>query len=147
MAFEQVRGLLLAFKKGDGESPEEFTAFCSITAKSVNFDGQENTFAIPDCEDQDAVDWLYSEMQSKRVTINGSGTLNAPDFDDFYEWWDGGEDSNGQLIIDIPAASGGRILEGAWKVPTFSLTGNKGELSTVTITIASSGPLSKTNNT
>lgn len=147
MAFTQVRGLLLAFKKGDGASPEMFTAFCSITAKSVNFEGQENTFAIPNCEDLDAIDWLYSEMQSKRVTITGSGTLNGPDFDEFYDWWDDGEDSNGQLILDIPAASGGRILSGAWKIPNFSLVGNKGELSTVSISIASSGPLIKTNNT
>lgn len=142
-----VSGLKLLLKMGDGALPEVFTAACSITAKTVNFEGQENTFDIPDCEDPEAISWLVSEMASKRVTIEGSGTLNALDFDDFFVWWDGGEDKNCKVVIDVPNADGGRILSGAFKVPSFQLTGNRGEKMNVSITVASSGPVVKTTNT
>lgn len=143
----EVKGLLIRFKIGDGESPEQFVSACSITAKSIDHQGTEQTFAIPNCEDEDAVDWLVSEIQNKRIVITGSGTLNGPDYDDFYEWWDSGANKNCQVIIDIPAASGGRVLDGAFKCPNFQLVGNKGELSTVSITVGSSGPVTKSNNT
>ncbi|MFN3585188.1 phage tail tube protein [Phenylobacterium sp.] len=142
-----VSGLKLLLKMGDGASPEQFTAACSITAKTVNFEGQENTFDIPDCNDPEAISWLVSEMASKRVTIEGSGTLNSPDFDSFFDWWDGGQDKNCKVILDVPAVDGGRILSGAFKLPSFQLTGNRGEKANVSISVASSGPVTKTNNT
>jgi hypothetical protein len=142
-----VSGLLILLKKGDGASPEEFTAFCSISAKTINFDGQENTSEALNCDDPSAIAWLESEMQSKRVLIEGNGTLNAADFDEFYDWWDGGESANCQVVIDVAAAAGGRILEGGFKLPKFSLTGNKGEKAQVSISLGSDGPVTKTNNT
>lgn len=146
MAFKSASGLKLLLKKGDGASPEQFTAFCSITAKSLSFEGQENTFDIPDCDDPEALAWMEAEMQSKRVTVQGSGTLNTPDFDEFYEWWDSGEPANCQLVIDVSAANGGRILSGAFLLPRFELTGNRGEKMNVSINLGSTGPLTKTNN-
>lgn len=147
MAFKEASGLKLLLKKGDGASPEVFAAMCSITAKSISFDGTENTFDIPDCEDAEAIAWLVSEIQNKRVVVTGSGTLNTPDFDEFYEWWDDGSKVNCQLVIDVPSADGGRILEGGFRLPNFQLVGNRGEKMNVTITVASDGPIVKTNNT
>lgn len=147
MAFKHASGLKLLLKKGDGASPETFTAICSLTAKTIQHQGTENTFDIPDCSDPEAVSWLVSELQNKRIVVSGNGTLNTPDYDELFEWWDGGEDSNLQLVIDVPAADGGRILEGAFKLPSFEITGNRGEKMNASVTIASSGPVTKTNNT
>jgi hypothetical protein len=146
MAFKPASGIKLLFKKGDGADPEVFAIYCSILAKSISFDGTEATFDIPDCTDLEAVNWVVSEMQSKRVTLVGSGMLNTPDFDKFYEWWDSGETSNCQLVLDVPAADGGRILQGGFKLPKFQLTGNKGEKCQVSISVASDGPVTKVNN-
>jgi hypothetical protein len=142
-----VSGLKLLVKKGDGAVPEQFKSFCSVTAKTIRFEGQENTFDIADCENPDAITWLVSEMASKRVLIDGSGTLNAPDFDEYFEWWDTGVSSNCQIVLDIPAADGGRILAGAFKLPSFDLTGNRGEKVNVNLSIGSDGPVTKTDNT
>lgn len=147
MAFKHASGLKLLFKLGDGASPEVFTSFCSITAKTLQHQGTENTFDIPNCEDPDEIAWLISEIQNKRILINGSGTLNTPDYDEFYEWWDSGEARNAQAVIDVPSADGGRILEGAWKLPSFELTGNRGEKMNVSISVGSDGPITKINNT
>lgn len=147
MAFKEAAGVLLLFELGDGESPETFEALCSITAKEVDHQGTEQTFAIPTCPEDGSIDWLVSEIQNKRISITGSGMLNVPDYDTFYAWWDSGESRNAHLIIDMPAADGGRILSGAWKLPNFRLTGNKGEKMQVSITVASDGAVTKTNNT
>lgn len=147
MAFKEASGLKLLVKIGDGASPETFDAICSITAKAINFDGQENTFDIPNCEDPEAISWLVAEIQNKRVTIEGSGTLNTPDFDDLHSWWDAGESRNAQVVIDVPSVDGGRILEGAWKLPKLSITGNRGEKMSINVSIASDGAITKTNNT
>lgn len=146
MAFNPAAGIKLLFKKGDGQVPEVFSSYCSILAKSVSFDGTEATFDIPNCDDLTAVNWIVSEMQSKRVSFEGSGMLNTPDFDLFYDWWDSGLSSNCQVVLDVPAANGGRILSGAFKIPKFSLTGNKGEKCNVSISVASDGPIVKVNN-
>lgn len=147
MAHKNASGLKLLLKMGNGMSPESFAVFCSITAKTINFEGQENTFDIGDCSDPEAITWLVAEMQSKRVLVDGNGTLNTPDFDTFYTWWDGGESVNCQLVIDVAAADGGRILEGAFKLPKFQLTGEKGAKMNVSISLGSDGPITKTNNT
>jgi hypothetical protein len=147
MAFKSASGVKLLLKIGDGvEGAEAFTAYCSISAKSISFDGTEATSETPNCPVDDAISWIESEMQSKRVTIEGSGKLNTPDFDKFYDWWDAGESKNCQVVLDVVAADGGRILTGAFKMPKFSLVGNKGEKCEVTISIASDGPVVKTNN-
>ena len=106
MANKVVSGLKLLVKHGNGAVPEVFTAFCSMTAKTIRFEGQENTFDIADCEDPDAVTWLVSEIASKRVLIDGSGTLNAPDFKIFHKWWDESTSDNCQIVLDVPAGAG-----------------------------------------
>jgi hypothetical protein len=146
MAFNPASGLLLLFELGDGESPEQFDALCSMTAKTVGHQGTENTFEIPPCPTADDIAWLVSEIQNKRIVIQFSGLLNTADYDVFYSWWDSGESRNGLVTVDVPAADGGRILTAAWKLPTFDLTGNRGEKMTVSGTIASDGVVTKTNN-
>ena len=146
MAFNSASGIKLLLKVGDGADPENFNTFCSITAKSVSFDGVEATSEISNCPTDDAVAWIESEMQSKRVSFEGSGKLNTPDFDKFYDWWDGGLSKNCQIVLDVAVGLGGRILSGAFKMPKFSLTGNKGEKCEVSTSIASDGPVVKTNN-
>lgn len=147
-AFISASGVKLALLFGDGASPETFNKLCSITAKSVRFEGQEATFAIPeDCDDDEAIAWLEGEIQSKRVTIQGNGTMNTPDFETVYDMWDAGTPFNAQLILDVTAATGGRILSAAWLMPSFEMTGNKGEKVSLSLNIGSTGPLVKTNNT
>lgn len=139
-------GRKLRLKVGDGESPEEFTAFCSITSRSVTYTAKENTFDIPDCDEPDDVMWTESEIMSVRIAVDGSGVLNPLDFDAFFEWWESGESKNCELVLDIDSASGGRILTGPFKLLTMKEDGNDGDKVQISLSLASDGKVVKTNN-
>lgn len=144
---KNASGVKLLLKLGDGASPEVFAAPCSInTDRGIQFTANENTFTIIDCADPEAVAWLDSEIESLRVSASGSGMLNTPDVDDFWEWWESGESKNCQLIVDVLAANGGRIFEGGFKLLSFEINGSRGSKMEVSISFASSGPVTKANN-
>lgn len=147
-AIKYARGTKLLIKFGDGASPEAFAHYCSfITSKSVQFNATENTSTIPDCDDPDAPAWEVSEITAKRITITGSGTLNTPDFDALYEWWDGAESRNAKVVLDVPDADGGFILTAAWKITALEVTGDQGEKVNISATFGSDGAVVKTANT
>lgn len=147
-AIKHASGVKLLLKIGDGESPEVFSAPCSINAeRGINFVGEENTTTIPDCADLEAIQWVVSEITSLRVTANGAGVLNTPDVDTYFDWWKSGESRNCKLILDVPSADGGIIFSGAFKLPNFELTGNKGEKVNVSMSLASDGEVTSAANT
>ena len=146
-AIKYAKGTKLVLKFGDGGSPETFAHMCSfVLSKSVQFTANENTSTIPDCDDLDGVPWEVSEITSKRISLQGSGTLNTPDFDALYEWWDAGESRDMKVVLDVLAANGGVILTGAWKLPTMEMTGEDGEKVQISATFGSDGPVVKTAN-
>lgn len=147
-AIKHARGVSLLLKIGDGAQPEVFSAPCSINAeRGVNFVGEENTTTIPDCADLEAIQWVVSEITSLRVTASGSGVLNTPDLEDYFDWWKSGESRNCKLIMDVPSSAGGIIFSGAFKLPNFELSGNKGEKAQVSLSLASDGEVTSAANT
>lgn len=147
-AVKHVSGVKLLLKVGDGGSPEAFAHYCSINAeRGIQFQGEENTFSLPDCSDMDAIAWVVSEIASLRVLANGAGTLNGPDLMFFFEWWKSGESRNCKLVLDVPAADGGVIFSGAFKIPNFEVTANRGEKVNCSISLASDGEVTAADNT
>lgn len=49
-----VKGTKVRLLQGNGASPEVFTSFCGLTAKSINFQTNTNETFIPDCDDPEA---------------------------------------------------------------------------------------------
>lgn len=147
-AVKHASGLKLLLKLGNGATPEVFSTVCSIRAtKGVNFEGEENTFNIGDCDEPEAITWLIGEVVGKRITFDGGGVLHTPDLDKFYEWWDGGETKNCKIVLDVPGADGGIVLTGGFKLPAFNVTGNDGDKVQFSASIKSDGPVVKTANT
>lgn len=146
---KHASGVKLLLKVGNGASPEVFSTFCSINAeRGIQFQGEENTFALPDCADPEAIAWVVSEISSLRVLINGAGTLNTPDLQDFFDWWKDGETKNVQMVMDVPSADGGVIFEGGFKLPNFEVTGGgKGTKTNVSLSLASDGEVTAAANT
>ena len=147
-AIKYARGTKLMLKFGDGAEPEVFAHMCSfILSKSITFTANENTSTIPDCDDPEAIAWEVSEITSKRITLQGSGTLNTPDFDALFEWWDAGASRNMKIVLDVTAADGGAILTGAWKITGMEMSGEEGEKVQISAPFGSDGPVVKTANT
>jgi hypothetical protein len=130
---------------GDGGSPENFTAFCTVNAaRSVVGEAATNDFNIPDCEDPDLLGWLVREKVSLQYTAQGAGILNTPDVQEFSDWLEDPDPRNGQVVVDVPAVDGGVIFAGAWHLTRFEITGNRGSKMEATINIISDGPITVT---
>ncbi|MGE0828941.1 MAG: phage tail tube protein [Hyphomonadaceae bacterium] len=143
-----VPGKSLFIKVGDGGSPETFTHNCSINAqRGLQLSAQTNDVNVPDCDDPDLMAWVEREKVSLSGAINGSGVLNAPDQDLFWEWFSSADPKNVKVITDIAGASGGRVFTGAWLCTGFDITGNRGEKCQCAITLASNGAITFANNT
>lgn len=142
-----VPGKSLLIKVGDGGSPETFTHNCTINAeRGLQLSAQTNDVNVPDCDDPDLMAWVEREKVSLSGTINGSGTLNAPDQDLFWAWLSGSSTKNVKIVTDIAGASGGRVFSGAFHCTNFELSGNRGEKVNASITLQSSGAITFANN-
>lgn len=147
-AVKHARGVKLLLKVGDGADPEVFAQFCSINAeRGITFTSTTNDVDIPDCDDPDMLAWIAREKQNLSVTINGAGTLNTPDVQDFFDWFKSPEPKNCQLVVDVPSVDGGIIWTGAFHLTEFSITGNRGEKMQAAVTLNSDGPVTSAPNT
>lgn len=143
-----VPGKSLLIKVGDGGDPETFAHNCSINAeRGLQLSAQTNDVNVPDCDDPDLMAWVEREKVSLSGSINGAGTLNAPDQDLFWAWFNSSDPRNVKVITDIAGASGGRIFSGAFHCTNFEISGTRGEKVNCSITLASSGAITMANNT
>ena len=147
-AIKHAKGVLLLVKVGDGTSPENFAAYCSINAqRGISFASAVNEFAMPDCADPEAIAWVAREKASLSVTVDGAGMLNTSDVAAFFTWWKSDDSKNCQVIVDVPAADGGVIFEGPFHLVDFKITGDRGGKQEVTLSLASDGEVTSTANT
>jgi hypothetical protein len=145
---KDARGVKLLIKKGDGNSPELFTAFCSInTTRGITFTSTTNEFPQIDCDNPDLISWALREKASLSASIAGAGTLNTPDVQEFYDWVTAADSSNCQVVVDVPDTDGGVIFEGAFHCTDFAITGNRGAKMECTITLQSDGEVTSVPNT
>lgn len=141
---KHARGIQLLIKIGDGASPEQFTQYCSVnTQRGITFTAGTNDQDVIDCDDPEALAWVIREKTNLSVTINGSGTVNTPDIETFFDFLVSPDPRNCQVIVDVPSADGGLGFEGALHLTEFTITGNRGEKMSTSMTMVSDGIISK----
>lgn len=141
-----VRQLLI--KVGDGADPEAFTHPCTINSqRGLQLTADTNDVVVPDCADPDLMAWVEREKVSLSGAITGEGTLNTPDLDLFWEWFESPDPKNVMVVVDVDAADGGRIFTGPFLLTAFELAGEPGNKAQASITLQSSGAIVKSNNT
>lgn len=140
-----ARGTKLLVKIGDGASPEVFTHYCSVNAeREFSLEANVNESLAIDCDDPDAAGWVDREVESLSGQITGQGTLNGPDFAEFWDWFSSAEPRNCQVVLNVAAADGGGMVEGAFLLTNLTKTGNRGEKVQVSLTLQSTGVLEYT---
>lgn len=143
-----VRGTKLLLKVGDGASPEQFVAKCSINAaRGLQLTTATNESIDIDCDDPDALAWIDREKVSLSASINGAGNIHTDDIEDFFDWLTSTESKNCQFVVDVPAASGGVVFEGFFHLTDFEITGDRGAKADCSITLASDGEVTLVPNT
>lgn len=147
-AVKHASGVKLLLKVGNGASPEVFTALCTINAaRSIKGTAQTNTFNIPDCADPEAIAWQTIEKVGLSYAVTGAGILNTPDVQDMTDWLASPDAKNCQIVIDVPSSDGGVIFEGPFQLTDFEITGDRGAKMQCTITLASDGEVTVSDNT
>ncbi|RZJ44958.1 MAG: hypothetical protein EON87_08725 [Brevundimonas sp.] len=145
---KHVRGVKLLIKVALPSAPTVFNTFCTINAeRGITFAAGSNDQDVIDCADLEAVSWVLREKTNLSASITGSGTLNSPDVDTFYQWLTDQNSWNVKVILDVPGADGGVIFTGKFHNTEFSLTGNKGEKVQASISLSSDGAITKSANT
>lgn len=139
---KSMRGVKLTLLVGDGASPEQFETICSInTQRGLQFTTATNEAVDIDCSNPEALAWLAREKVSISASFNGSGTLNTPDVETFFDWLTSPDSKNCQVVVDVPAVDGGVVFEGAWHLTDFEITGDRGAKAECSITCASDGEI------
>lgn len=144
---KHAKGVKLVLKVGDGADPEVFTAKCSINAeRGITFTAGTNDQDIPDCADPEKLAWVAREKTNLSATFTGSGVVNTPDVEGFFDWLADSDPKNAKVIVDVPSADGGVVFSGAWHLTEFSVTGNRGEKMQCSISLASDGEVTAAAN-
>lgn len=147
-AVKHARGVKLVLKVGDGNSPENFTPKCTINAaRSLKGSASTNEFNIPDCDNPAALAWVTREKVAVSYAAAGAGILNTPDVEDFHAWLASPDTKNCQIVVDVPAADGGVIFQGAFHLTEFEITGDRGAKQEASIALVSSGEVTVDANT
>ncbi len=142
-----LKGKSLLIKIGDGATPTEVFAHpCLINAdRGIAFATETNDTRVPDCDDPELLAWLEREVVSLSATINGAGTLNTPDVEDFFDWLASGDPKNIRVELQgVSGANGGGYFGMAALLTAFEITGSIGQRSQCSITLASTGAVTWT---
>lgn len=140
-----VRGTKILVKVGDGGTPEVFAHNCSINgARSFQLSAGTNEVAVPDCDDPELMAWLVREKVSVSATVQGAGVCNTPDIELFQAWAASSDAKNCRIVVDVPGADGGGYWSGAFHCTDFTISGDRGQSSEISVTLVSTGEVTWT---
>lgn len=139
-----VEGVLVGLLVGDGATDEAFTAFCGINAKTISFQTNTNERFLYDCTTPTNVPWRKLTKSGRFASITGTGELDSTVLDRYMELYNSNEAANVQFNIGVAALDGGGYWAGAFMFTNFEIVGTNGELTTVNISLESSGALTWT---
>lgn len=134
-----LRGTALYIKVGDAASPEVFAHPCLInTKRGIQFQSSSNKIIVPDCSNPDDPAWTQAIKDSLSATISGAGTLdNVLATIQLYDgWFRGSTQKNVQVWLGAVGK-----WAGAFDLTNFEITGDRGGLAEVSLTLESYGTI------
>lgn len=116
-------GAALLVKVAHPDTPTNFVHYCSINAeRGIDFTANMIEDFEEDCDDATLIAWLTREVESLSVAVSGGGKINTPDTLFFFDWWKSGLGYPCQIVMDVPAADGGLIFAGDFKVASWGIS-------------------------
>lgn len=126
-------------------TPDTFAKPCGLNNVNITFNKSSQDTNVPDCEDPEAPQWVERDVESLDMAVTGEGVLAAEALD---TWWDAFASTdtvNARIYVggqtDIV---NGHFWEGAFHLNSFAVTGQTGQRAQVSISLASSGEVTKT---
>lgn len=140
-----LRGDQLLIKVGDGADPEVFTHPCLInTTRGISFTTDSNTVIVPDCANPSDPAWSKVIKASMSATVTGAGTLDLASVETYFNLLKSPNAKNLQVVVGVLADTTGGYFAGAFQLTDFEITGERGGLAEVSITLQSDGAVTFT---
>jgi predicted secreted protein len=137
---DTIRGNQILINVGDGADPEVFAHPCLInTSRGISFTTQNNQVIIPDCSNPSDPAWTQTIKESMSAAINGAGTLNVPDVETYFNWLKSPNSKNVQAVVGTVSPVLGGYFAAAFDLTEFEITGDRGGLAEVSLSMASNG--------
>ncbi len=140
-----VNGEKLLILVGDGATPTEaFDHPCLInTERGISFSSSLTQEMIPDCDTPDDPAWLAAEKDGLSASVSGAGMLDVASIEDFDAWFRSKNTKNVKVKVD---KTGGSTWTGAFHLTEWSISGTRKSKATVTLTLVSSGVVTRADN-
>lgn len=122
-------------------TPGTYVAPCGLTERSISFNKDTSDTTVPDCDDEDAVAWLERDPVSKSVTISGEGVMARQSLARWQAAFDDADPTSCRIELTGTAVQGGGHYLGNFHMTSFEIGATRGERSTVSVTLESSGPV------
>lgn len=131
-----INGEKLFIKVGDGATPTEvFTHPCMINSeRGIQFSSNGVESTVPDCLDPEAPAWVSRSKDGQSATLTGAGILDKTSVAMFDAWFRSADTKNVQIWVDDLG-----YWQGAFHLMEFSVTGNRKEKATVSLSLSSDG--------
>lgn len=123
---------------GDGASPENFSAPCGFTERSLAFNRELAETNVPSCTDEDAPSWLERDTTSQSATISGQGVLSIEALPTWLALLATTESANARVELWVAGVKQG-TWSGAFQLESFETSGTKGERVTANVQMQSDG--------
>lgn len=142
------RGTLVAIYFEDPANSGTFLKPCGLNNHSYQFSKNTNEVTVPDCDDPDLPAWIERETESLDFSASGEGILAAESVDKWWELFSNTDSALARMYIGAPDdAINGRYWQGNLHLSEFSVTGDRGSKTQVTVSIVSDGELTYHNVT
>lgn len=139
-AVKHLNGEQLLVQIGNGATPEVFVHDCLInTERGIVFSSNMSEVLIPDCDDSTLPGWIEREKDGLSAAVNGAGMLHTTSVETFWNWFKSKDTKNCRILVNTTGANGGGYWAGAFHLSEFSVTGNRKEKATSSVSLMSDG--------
>lgn len=121
------------------DSPNDFTAPCGFTSKSLVMGKNLSEVSIPDCDDPDLPIWLGRDVQSQTASITGEGVMAASSVEAWLDFYEGS--ASLQCEVEVTFSTGTLTFVGAFHLESWTLGAEQGGRVTCNVTMQSDGEI------
>lgn len=130
----------VTIERGDGASPEVFSAPCLInTDRGIQFTANFNADIVPDCDNITSPAQVVQVVDSISMSISGGGKLDRDDVKTYVDALTAGTPSNYRIRVgDVDSAGSVEIIV-PMVITNFNITSQRTATAECDITFESSG--------
>lgn len=134
-----IKGGKVVILLGDDNDPVTYANPCGLTSRRVSFTKNLDETPVPDCKDQDKVDWVGRGATSLSMEISGEGVLVAESKNVWNKALISTESVPVKIVIEYPSETD--TWEGKMQVNQFEIDAQNGITVKCNVSMASDGEM------